>query len=79
MTIAQTRRQFLTGLSLAGAAGLLRLPAKAGEERLETTSVRFMRTPSICHAPEFVVEDLLRAEGFTDIRYVEARVERGNQ
>jgi NitT/TauT family transport system substrate-binding protein len=38
---------------------------------LETTSVRFMRTPSICHAPQFVVEDLLRAEGFTDIRYVE--------
>jgi NitT/TauT family transport system substrate-binding protein len=30
-----------------------------------------MRTPSICHAPQFVVEDLLRAEGFTDIRYVE--------
>jgi NitT/TauT family transport system substrate-binding protein len=38
---------------------------------LETTSVRFMRTPSICHAPQFVVEDLLRAEGFTDIRYLE--------
>ena len=72
MTTAQTRRQFLAGVSMAGAAGLLRVSAKAGEERLETTSVRFMRTPSICHAPEFVVEDLLRAEGFTDIRYVEA-------
>jgi NitT/TauT family transport system substrate-binding protein len=70
MTIARTRRQFLTDLSLA-AAGLLPAPAIAAEERLETTSVRFMRTPSICHAPQFVVEDLLRAEGFTNILYIE--------
>jgi NitT/TauT family transport system substrate-binding protein len=73
MTIVHTRRRFLAGLSVAGASGLLRAPAKAGEERLETTSVRFMRTPSICHAPEFVAEELLRAEGFTDIRYVEGK------
>jgi ABC-type nitrate/sulfonate/bicarbonate transport system substrate-binding protein len=71
MTIVHTRRQFLASVSMAGAAGLLGVPAEAGEERLETTSVRFMRTPSICHAPEFVIEDLLRAEGFTDIRYIE--------
>jgi NitT/TauT family transport system substrate-binding protein len=56
---------------LAGAGGLARASAIAAEERLETTSVRFMRTPLLCHAPEFVAEDLLRAEGFTDIRYVE--------
>src|SRR5215469_4058367 len=67
----QTRRRFLVGVSLAGAAGLFRAPAIAAEERLETTSVRFMRTPSICHAPQFVIEELLRAEGFTDIRYIE--------
>jgi NitT/TauT family transport system substrate-binding protein len=71
MTTAQTRRWFLTGLSLAGATGLARASAIAPEERLETTSVRFMRTDLLCHAPEFVAEDLLRAEGFTDIRYVE--------
>ena len=69
----QTRRRFLTTFSLAGTAGLLHAPrAWATDGPPETTSVRFMRTPSICHAPEFVVEDLLRAEGFTDIRYVEA-------
>jgi NitT/TauT family transport system substrate-binding protein len=67
-----SRRRFITGLSLAGAAALFRTPAIAAEERLETTSVRFMRIPSICHAPQFVIEDLLRAEGFTDIRYIEA-------
>src|SRR5271155_1999178 len=68
----QTRRRFLPTLSLAGAAGLIRTPRSLADEGpLETTSVRFMRTPSICHAPEFIVEDLLRAEGFIDIRYVE--------
>ena len=50
---------------------MLAAPAVAGEEPPEITSVRFMRTPSICHAPQFVDEDLLRAEGFTDIRYLE--------
>jgi NitT/TauT family transport system substrate-binding protein len=72
MPIVQTRRQFLTGLSLAGGAGLLRSPAIAAEERLETTSVRFMRIPIICHAPQFVAEELLHAEGFTDVRFVDA-------
>src|SRR5271156_5462671 len=72
MIRTQTRRRFLTTLSLAGAAGFLHAPpAMAAEGPLETTAVRFMRTPSICHAPQFIVEDLLRAEGFTEIRYVE--------
>lgn len=71
MAIMQTRRGFLATLSLAGAAGLLRPPrAVAAAGPPETTSVRFMRTPSLCHAPEFVMEDLLRAEGFTDVKYV---------
>jgi NitT/TauT family transport system substrate-binding protein len=73
MSIIHTRRRFLTAAALAGAAGLLRAPrALADEQRLETTSVRLMRTPSICHAPQFVAEGLLHAEGFTDIRYVDA-------
>jgi NitT/TauT family transport system substrate-binding protein len=70
--MVQTRRQLLTGLSLAGAAGLLPLAAIAAEERLETTSVRFMRIPIICHAPQCVAEELLHAEGFTDVRFVDA-------
>ena len=37
MQIAQSRRRFLTTLSLAGAASLLRLPrAQAAEDALET-------------------------------------------
>jgi NitT/TauT family transport system substrate-binding protein len=71
----QTRRRFLTtASSLAGAASLIHVPlAVAAEGPPETTSVRFMRTPSICHAPQFVAEELLRAEGFTEIQYIEAK------
>jgi NitT/TauT family transport system substrate-binding protein len=74
MPVAQTRRHFLTSLSLAGAAGLLgarRSPA--AEEVLETTSVRLLKGTPICAAPVYLAEDLLRAEGFTDIRYVETK------
>ena len=71
--LKQTHRRFLTTLSMAGAAGLLGPPpALAAEGPLETTSVRFMHTPSLCHASQFVAEELLRAEGFTDIRYIES-------
>ena len=78
----QTRRCFLTTLSLAGAAGLLRAARRlAAAGPPEITSVRFPRSPAICHAPQYVAEDLLRAEGFTDIRTclrrIEAEINRG--
>jgi NitT/TauT family transport system substrate-binding protein len=41
----------------------------AAEGALETTTVRLVNDGSICIAPEYAAEDLLRAEGFTDIRY----------
>ena len=72
MQTTQTRRRFLTTtLSLAGAAGLVRArPALAGDGAPEITSVRIQKSSSICNAPRYVAEELLRAEGFTDIRYV---------
>ena len=71
MPMMQTRRRFLTNLTVAGAAGLVRAPrVLAAEDALETTTVRLPTDQSICVAPQDVAEDLLRAEGFTDIRYV---------
>src|ERR1700730_13956255 len=73
MPTMQTRRRFLATLSLAGAAGLMRTPpALATEGPLETTPVRLVNDRSLCIAPEYVAEEILRGEGFTDIRYVEA-------
>src|SRR6266851_313819 len=72
MAITQTRRRFLTTLSLAGAAGLARVPqAAAAQGTLETTAVRILKNPGICIAPQYVADELLSAEGFTDVRYVD--------
>jgi len=71
MTILQTRRRFLTTISMAGVAGLVGVPrVSAAEGVLETTTVRLPNLPGLCIAPQYVAEELLRAEGFTDVRYV---------
>jgi NitT/TauT family transport system substrate-binding protein len=70
ITTTQARRRFLAGLSGVGIAALLREPALAAGERLDTTSVRLPAAGSICMAPQHLVTELLRAEGFTDIRLV---------
>jgi NitT/TauT family transport system substrate-binding protein len=72
MTMRQTRRQFLTSLALAGGACLARTPrVLGGEGTLETTSVRITKNQGICYAPQYVAEEFLRDEGFTDIRFVD--------
>jgi len=73
MPITQTRRRFLVGLSLTSAVGRLSArPALAAEAALETSTVRFVKNPAICVAPQYYSQELLRAEGFTEISYVEA-------
>src|SRR5215813_10864014 len=72
MPMTQTRRDFLTALSAAGAAGLVRAPPTlAAEGALETTTVRLPKFSSICVSPQYAAEELLHAEGFTDVRYVD--------
>src|SRR6516165_11596648 len=67
-----TRRRLLKALSAAGAAGITGAPQLlTAAEALETTSVRLTSDRSICIAPMLVVEELLRAEGFTDVHFVE--------
>ena len=68
----QTRRRFLTVLSAAGAAAILSpRRGSAAEPPPETTTVRLEKLPVICFAPQYVCDEMLRAEGFTDIRRVE--------
>src|SRR5215831_17676951 len=67
-----SRRRFLGGLTLAGTAGLLGLrPALvAAEPPPETRRIRLIKITGICVAPQYVADDLLRVEGFTDVEYV---------
>jgi NitT/TauT family transport system substrate-binding protein len=71
MRVRLTRRRFMSGVAAAGGAGLLRAErAEAADGPLETTTVRF-QMPGLCVVPSlYIAEERLRAEGFTDIRYV---------
>jgi NitT/TauT family transport system substrate-binding protein len=70
----QSRRRFLTNAVLAGAAGLGGFgtwgKALAAEPPPEMTTIRFEKDTAACIAPQ-VFQELLHAEGFTDIRYVD--------
>jgi NitT/TauT family transport system substrate-binding protein len=69
---ALTRRGFLTGASALGAASLLGVHRTAvAEAPPETTRLRLVNLGGICLAPEYLAEELLRLEGFSEIEYVE--------
>lgn len=73
------RRAFVGGLAAAGIAGLL-APRFVGaaEPPPETQRIRLVRDPSICLAPLYVAEELLKLEGFREIRYVSIEQGQGN-
>jgi NitT/TauT family transport system substrate-binding protein len=80
----QSRRRFLTNAAMVGAAGLGGFgawgKALAAEPPPEVTTIRFEKDDGTCIAPQ-AFQELLRAEGFTDIRYVdltEAHLRRAN-
>ncbi len=71
--VSWSRREFVRGLSLAGTAGLLGLGADsvAAEPPPETTKITMVQIPGICPAPQYLVQELLKAEGWTDVQYVQ--------
>jgi NitT/TauT family transport system substrate-binding protein len=73
MQIIQSRRDFLASASLAAAAGMLGARGSlANEGPPETTTIRLGYWPGYaCLTPESISEELLRAEGFTDVRFVQ--------
>src|SRR5215831_4150231 len=72
---ANRRELLLTGACAASAAlfwnAAARLRAEGTDPPPETTRIRLGKSPSICIAPQYVVSDLLNAEGFTNVVYVE--------
>jgi len=73
MQWAPSRRRVLATLSSATAAGLIGgARGMAQEAPPETTTIRLVKIPGICVAPQYVAEELLRTEGFTDIQYFES-------
>src|SRR5258708_31644412 len=71
MQAKQSRRRFMATLSSAGAMGLIGGGNSFAEDAPpETTTIRLIQNAGICVAPQYVADELLRAEGFTEIQYV---------
>ena len=71
----ESRRETLKGLSaLTLGLGLFGTRAAAAEPPPETDRIRLVKFPSVCQAPVYLAEALLRAEGFNDISYLDASV-----
>ena len=68
----EQRRKVLRLLGAAGAVGIAGGASKLahGEPPPETTRIRLSKVQTACLAPQYVAEELLRAEGFQDVEYV---------
>jgi NitT/TauT family transport system substrate-binding protein len=68
-----SRRGFLSGL--VGTAGWLGLKphSASAEPPPETRTLKLQQFGSLCVTPQYVAEDLLRSEGFSDIEYVQIK------
>jgi NitT/TauT family transport system substrate-binding protein len=78
MQTLHNRRDFLARASLAGAASFLGCGESFAQEAPpETTTVRIPTGTLICNAPTYIADELLRAEGFTDIQHVPVTPDRG--
>jgi NitT/TauT family transport system substrate-binding protein len=66
------RRTFMRATAMGGMTALLGPPATpaSAEPPPETTKLRLVRESSICLAPVYFAEEMLRTEGFTDVQYV---------
>ena len=73
MQIVQNRRHFLTGAAAASLAGIAGPVTGARAAVPETTSVRLPKyvDGAYCWAGLYMAGEILRAEGFTDVQYVQ--------
>lgn len=81
MKHALTRREFLkvtgslglstAGMTLLNACGVKPATPISENAPLETTTIRLVKGPTVCLAPLYMAENLLKGEGFTTVQYVD--------
>jgi NitT/TauT family transport system substrate-binding protein len=66
------RRDFLMRVSTLGTAALMgsRRTSAAADPPPETTTIRLAHAPYICVAPQYLAEEFLQLEGFTEWKYL---------
>jgi NitT/TauT family transport system substrate-binding protein len=72
------RRAFVKALAAAG-AGLLghARTGFAAEPPPEIQKIRLVHAPAICLAPQYLAEELLRLEGFSEVEYIDILTTKG--
>ena len=66
-----TRRRFLSSTTALGAASILGWSEMSrAEPPPETKKIRLFHAPFACFAPQYLAEELLHLEGFTEVEYV---------
>jgi NitT/TauT family transport system substrate-binding protein len=67
-----TRRAFLKTTGATGVGTFFTAPARhlGAEMAPETTKLTLVNTTSLCAAPQYVAEELLRGEGFEEVRHL---------
>jgi NitT/TauT family transport system substrate-binding protein len=71
METTHTRCGFIAALGSVGAASLIGPDSSPAQQApLETTRIRLAKSSVLCIAPQYLADELLRAEGFTDIEYL---------
>ena len=70
------RRGFLRRATAVGSLAALGVRAQraSAEPPPETTKIRLAKTGTMCWAPQYVANHLLKAEGFTEVSYLEIPV-----
>jgi NitT/TauT family transport system substrate-binding protein len=68
-TAVWNRRGFLSTIGALALPGMAPV-VHAAEPPPETTKIRLIHTPAICLAPQYLAEELLRLEGFSEVEYV---------
>jgi NitT/TauT family transport system substrate-binding protein len=75
MSSGFSRRTFIANASALSAASLLGVSRPAvAEPPPEVKKIRLVHAAAICLSPQYVAEELLRLEGFSDIEYVDTSV-----
>jgi NitT/TauT family transport system substrate-binding protein len=67
-----TRRAFLKTTGAAGTIALSAGPVRqvGAQDQPETTKLTLLNTTSLCAAPQYIAEELLRGEGFDGLRHL---------
>src|SRR4051812_38626728 len=71
------RRDFITLVGGAPVILGLKSESAAAEPPPETTRIRIHDAPITCFAPIYIAEELLKAEGFSDVQYIKTPLNEG--